>query len=285
MSVPNTPIEDAKDTGLSDATQAASDDDVELEDMTDSWDDFDDDSGDNEEAAATEESKSEQSKEDDVSEEESDEESEESEDEDDSSESKDEGGDTDPEAERKRFNDEMAKRRIAEREAREAEHRAKEALEAERIKQYLADAEGDPEEVAKRQLEIESYRLQQERAQMNAERLQIGIDKALANETVSKILNGASDAAKNELLSTLDDFERYQVVKDKQGNPIRVDGDVYQTLVKKAESIRQLTQAGAVQEAKTKEKARARTITPPTRAPKESPVDPELEAFDKAWDF
>lgn len=282
MSVVDTPIENAEDTGLSDAAQTSTDNDVDLEDMDITFDDLvDGDSDEEDDSAATEVSEAEQSEEADGEDEADEADSTETQ----VADAEDTTENVDAEAERKRFNDEMAKRRIAEREAREAERQAKAALEAEHIRQYLAEAEGDPEEEALRKVNVEAYRLQQERAAINAERLQVGIDKALANETVMSIFKHGSDAAKRELLEALDEFEQTRVTKDAQGNPLQVNGDIYKTLVKKAESIRELTQAGAVQEAKTKDKAREKTITPPTRAPKQPKADAEIDAFDKAFGF
>lgn len=263
--VVDTPVEEVEDTGLSEATQASEDDDVELEDMDVSINDLED-SESEEDEAATESTEDEPS---------------ESEDEEQSEQSEAEGGDTDPEAERKRFNAEMAQRRIAEKQARQEADEAKNALETERLQNYLAQAEDDDELYAERQKEVETYRFQQQKAELNAEKLELGVERAMTD--IDLFRNG-SDAAKKLLLEALDDFEAYNIVKDKQGRPIEVKGDVYQTLVKKANSIKELTQAGAVLEAKSKEHAKARAITPPTRTPKTPKTDTDLEAFDKAWE-
>lgn len=188
--------------------------------------------------------------------------------------------DTDTEAERKRFNAEMARQRIAEKKAKEEARQAQEALQAERLQNYLSEAEDDADEYDRRAKEIETLRLQQERASINAERLQLGVEKALVN---IDLFRTGSEVVKNQLLNALDEFEATMVVKDQQGNPVEVKGDVYQYLVKRANEIRELTQAGAVQEAKTKEQAKARVITPPSRTPKAPKVDKDLEDFDRMW--
>lgn len=271
-----------EDTGLSEEVTTATDDDVSLEEDNTTFDDLDF-SDSEEEEAATESDKEEPSEEVTEESEETEETTEEqSEVEEESEETKPaDTKDTDVEAERKRFNDQMAKQRIAEREAREAARQAQQALEEERLQNYLAAAKDDDDELAIRQREVDNYKLQVERAEINAEKLELGIEKAI---TTIDLFRTGSDAVKKKLLDSLDTFEQMYVVKDAAGRPIEVKGDVYKHLVKEAESIRELTQEGAVQQAKTKEKAKARTITPPTRAPKEPKVDKDLDDFDKAWE-
>ena len=258
-------VSEAEDTGLSEAEQPAEETDLESDELT--FEDLVGKSDDDE--AATESTEDEQSEEPDVTEV-SDEQSEDTE---------AEGEDTDPEAERKRFNAEMAQRRIAEKKAREEAQEAKQALEAERLQRYLSEAEGDDELLAERQREVQTYQIQVERANLNAQRLELGIEKALAEIDLFKT---GSQAIRDELLNSLDEFERYNVVKDQQGRPIEVKGDVYQHLVKKADSIRKLTQAGAVLEAETRNQAKARAITPPTRTPKAPKTNKDLDDFDRA---
>jgi hypothetical protein len=263
-------VSEAEDTGLSEAEQPAEETDLESDELT-----FEDLVGKSEDdEAATESTEDEQSEEPDVTEAEVVEESQETD-----TEAEAEGEDTDPEAERKRFNAEMAQRRIAEKKAREEAQEAKQALEAERLQRYLSEAEGDDELLAERQREVQTYQIQVERANLNAQRLELGIEKALAEIDLFKT---GSQAIRDELLNSLDEFERYNVVKDNQGRPIEVKGDVYQHLVKKADSIRKLTQAGAVLEAETRNQAKARAITPPTRTPKAPKTNKDLDDFDRA---
>ena len=260
-------VSEAEDTGLSEAEQPAEETDLESDELT-----FEDLVGKSEDdEAATESTEDEQSEESTVQEAEVVEESD--------TEAEAEGEDTDPEAERKRFNAEMAQRRIAEKKAREEAQEAKQALEAERLQRYLSEAEGDDELLAERQREVQTYQIQVERANLNAQRLELGIEKALAEIDLFKT---GSQAIRDELLNSLDEFEHYNVVKDNQGRPIEVKGDVYQHLVKKADSIRKLTQAGAVLEAETRNQAKARAITPPTRTPKAPKTNKDLDDFDRA---
>jgi hypothetical protein len=260
-----------EDTGLSTETEPLEDDGVALEDMEINMDDSDE-SEPVEAATKTEEEESTPETDDGEAEtkEESQDEPEEP------APAKEES--TDSAAERKRFNDEMAKQRIAEREARQQAREAQQALEAERLQNYLAEAEGDDDEYNKRQLNIEAYKLQQEKAVLNTERLQVGIDKAIAS---IDLFRTGSPAVQEELLSALDDFERYNVVKDNAGNYMEVKGDVYQYLQRKAESIRRLTQEGAVSEAKSRSVTKAKTLQAPSRTPKQPKVDPEVDAFDE----
>lgn len=268
--VEDTPVEATKDVGPSDEAQAS--DDVSLEEDETTFSDLEFDEEDEPASDSTETDKL-------TEEDESETEDEESDESDEPEQS--DGEDTDPEEERKRFNAEMAQRRIAEKQARQEAEEAKKALEEERLQNYLAQAEGDDELLRERQAEVDAYNLKVQKAELNAEKLEIGIQRALAD---IDLFRTGSEAAKRQLLEAVDEFEANNIVKDNQGRPIEIRGDVYQTLVKKAESIKELTQAGAVQEAKTKQQAKARAITLPTRTPKAAKVDKDLEDFDKAWE-
>jgi len=272
MSQQDEPV--VEDTGLSEAVETV-DNDVELEDIEISFDDVED--TDTEEAATESEEEVTPS----TTEEETVEETEPEVEEEKSEEATDEEPEAvelDPIAERKRFNDEMAKQRIAEREARAEAKRAQEALEATHIQNYLAEARDDPEEFAQRELNVEAYKLQQERISLNAEKLQVGIDKALAS---IDIFVSGTDAAKEEMLAALDEFEAQYVVKDSQGRPVEVKGDVLAHLQKKAASIRKLQQDGATRQAKSKDEVKSRTVATPSRTPKQPKVDSDLEGFDE----
>lgn len=173
--------------------------------------------------------------------------------------------------ERKRRNDEYARRRIAERE--QATQDREKALQ-ESQQRYLEGAE-DREQESLRMLEIESYNL---RVDTNATRLKSDIDKALSNIDLFK--NGTQEE-KEELANAVDEFERYNVQYDEYGNPIKVNGDLFQHLQNKARSIERLTSVGARKNLKQKQSAKSRTMSTPTRAPKEGKKDPDLAAFDE----
>lgn len=167
----------------------------------------------------------------------------------------------------KRHNAEMAQRRIAEKQAREQ-------AKAQQQQQYLEKAE-DEKDLALRQLQVDAYNNKVER---NRDKLDSGIEKALAS---IELFRNGSPEVKEELARRVDTFERLHVQYDTNGDPVNVTGDVYEYLKTEADSIQRLVQTGARGESKAKTKAKARTETLPTRAPKEPKVDPDLAAFDE----
>lgn len=169
--------------------------------------------------------------------------------------------------ETKRHNAEMAQRRIAEREAREAAKR-------EQQEKYLQDAE-DAKDLALRQLQIDAYN---NRVESVSNKLQNDLDKAVAS---IDLLTKGTPEQQEKLLRELDKFEALHVKRDANGDPIEVTGNLYQYLQEEAEAISKLTNVGARQETKAKNKAKARTDTLPTRAPKQAKVDPDIAAFDE----
>lgn len=182
--------------------------------------------------------------------------------------------DTASEEEQRRRNDEFARQRIAEREAK-AQRDAQQA-EAKRIQQeeYLQNAEDD-RDLALRQLQIDAYN---NRVETNASKLEIGIDRAVAD---IDIFRTGTDVEKEALARSLEDFEKMYVRRDSNGDAVEVHGDVYQYLKAKSDEIRLLTGVGARTENKAKAKTKARTDVVPTRAPKEPRKDPYLAAFEE----
>ncbi len=179
--------------------------------------------------------------------------------------------------ERKRLNEEAARRRIAEKQLREE----RESRERERLESYLVEAEGDDEEVARREQEVGMYLLNKDRASLNQQKVEVGLDRAVAN---IDLFSTGDEVVKEELAKALDDFERQYVTRGRNGEMTEVRGDVYQFLQEKAESIRKLTGIGVKQQIKSKVKARARTESVPSRAPKEPKKDQDLQDFDSSWD-
>ena len=169
--------------------------------------------------------------------------------------------------EQKRLNDLYAQRRIAEKQVKEEAKRQAQA-------EYLQSAEDD-QQLAVRQLQIDAYN---NRVQFNQDKLQSGIDRALAN--IDLFTKGTPEV-KQELLRAVDDFERMNVKYDQNGDPVEVTGDVYQHLTERADSIRRLMDVGARQSAKDKSNAKTRTIVTPSKTPKQPKVDPDLDAFDE----
>lgn len=265
---------DTEDTSVSEVVDTSTNedsdtDDSTLEDTDISWDDGVEEP-DTDETETNEETDTEPTD----SEEESEEDVEQSEEESSESTEEDTPPVEDSVSERKRLNDEMAKRRIAERELRETQKQ----IEQENLQRYLDEAQDDEIEYARRQNQIEAFNIQQEKIQLNHDRLQNAIDKAVA--TIDLFQNGTPEI-KEELAASLDDFERMYVKYDDNGNPLEVKGDVYQYLQKKADSIKRLTGVGARQQIKDKSKTTARTQTPPSRAPKEAKPDPDIDGFDE----
>lgn len=237
-------------------------DDVELEDIEvsdEELDGFEDEESDNEEESeeSQDSDESNDSNESPDSEEESEEVSEPTE-------------EVDEEAERKKRNAEYAQKRIAEREAK-----AKELKDSQQ--EYLKDAEDD-KDLALRQLQIDAYN---NKVDFNTNKLQSGIDKAAAN--IDLLSADAPAEAREFLLNSLDEFEALYVTRDQYGNPTDVKGDVYTFLQNKADSVKRLTSIGARTQTKAKDDAKTRTMTPPSKAPKEPKKDSDLEDFDKAW--
>ncbi len=223
----------------------------EKDDDTEEADDSEDEDEDTEPAESEEESK-EDDEQSESQEEESSEESEE---------------DTTPD-DVKKHNQEMAQRRIAEKRAREQE------LERQQ-QQFLEQAEDD-KDLALRQLQIDAYNNKVER---NAGKLENGIERAYSS--IDLLQKDAPEAARDELLRRLDDFEARNVEYNDFGHPVNVRGDVYAFLQTEADSIKRILGEGAKTQAKAKTDQKSRTTALPSRAPKEPKTDPDLDEFDK----
>lgn len=267
-----TTTEEIVDTSTNEESQdtdiVLEDDDTSFEDIedTDETEDLEPEDTDTEPLESEEESEEdeEQSKEEPESKDE--EETEESSDE----ESKEQ--DTRSEEDIKKHNQEMAARRIAEREAREK------AKEEQQLK-YLDEAEDD-RDLALRQLQVDAYNNKVER---NRDKLDSGIERAVAS---IELFRTGTPEVKEELARRLEDYEAKYVQYDSNSDPIKVEGDVYEYLKNEADSIQRILQSGARQQVKSKAKAQARTETIPSKTPKEPKVDPDLAAFDeevKKW--
>ncbi len=250
VSEETTAIEETVDTSTNEESL-----DLDLEDDETSFEDMDDETEDSEsENEDTEPTESEE--ESDVDE--ADEESE-------AEESKEE--DTPSEEDIKRHNAEMAQRRIAEKQAREASKQEQQL-------EYLKSAETE-EQLALRQLQIDAYN---NKVTANANSLENGIEKAVAS---IELFRDGSPEVKEALAQSLDTFEKMHVQYDQYGEPIKVTGDVYEYLQNEANKIQRIIQVGARNQVKDKSKAKARTETIPSKAPKEPKVDPDLAAFDE----
>lgn len=222
----------------------------EKDDETEEADDSEDEIEDTEPTESEEESK-EDDEQSESQEEESSEESEE---------------DTTPE-DVKKHNQEMAARRIAEKQAREQEL-------ARQQQDFLENAEDD-KDLALRQLQIEAYNNKVER---NQGKLENGLERAYSS--IDLLQNGTPEV-KEELLRRLDAFEQQNVQFNDFGHPVEVKGDVYEFLKKEADSIKRILGEGAKTQAKAKTDQKSRTTALPSRAPKQPKADPDLDEFDK----
>ncbi len=265
MAVDDT-TETTEDTGLSDEVDTSVDDGKDLEEDDTSFEDLPDE--DDEETAATETEES------DEAEDKDEEESTDTEEDDDAEESIEDEAKEEPEVEedkpdeeeRKRQNDEYARKRIADREE-------KEKAKADSQSKYLEDAEDD-RDLALRQLQVNAYNNQVEN---NRNKLQTSVDRAVAG--IDLFTTGTPEA-KEELVAAVEEFERANVRYDTNGDPIQINGDLYEHLTKKANSIRRLMESGARTAKTSQSKTKARTIPVPSKKPKEPTVDPDLAAFD-----
>lgn len=243
----------SEDTSTND--EALDTDDFELEDIEVSpedmkLDDTDEQEETEEDTAATE----------------SDEESEESEDDDESQDSTEESSEDNTQTEQERQN--AARIAFQEREAKRRAEKAQSQAE------YLDGAEDD-RDLALRQLQIDAYN---NRIESNTNKLQGGLNDAVRDIDLFKT---GTPEQKAKLYEELDKFEALYVKKDQNGDPIEVSGDVYQYLVKEAETIKRLAGIGARQQKTDKANQKARTLTPPAKTPKAPAKDPMLEAFDE----
>jgi len=244
--------------------------DTDLEDMEVSFEDVDDDE--TEEAEVDQEAETKDTEPLDTEEESEDDdedntEQSEAEETEESSDEETKEEDTDSEVDIKKHNAEMAARRIAEKQARE---KAK----LEQQQKYLEEAEDD-RDLALRQLQVDAYN---NRVERHKNTLENGIEKAV---TSIDLFREGSPEVKEILAQRLEDFERIYVDYDSNGDPVNVKGDVFEYLTKEADSIRKILNTGARNQVKAKDKAKARTETLPTRAPKEPKVDPDIAAFDE----
>lgn len=270
------------DTSTTDDTQVTDTEDIDLEDIEVTeeealGDETDEESEDEE--AATDESDDEESDDDEASDNTSQNDSE-SEDEEESQ-ADDTADDTKSDDDEKERNRKYAEQRIAERESRERERQVELAKEDVRLEQYLQAAQDDEVEYVKRQAEVQQRLMQRERVGMNRERLEVGIDKAVAS---IDLFRTGTPEVKQELADAIDDFLSMNVVTDQFGDPIEVRGDIAQFLQKRADSIRRIQGVGARSEVKKRSQAKARTVAPPSKTPKQPKVDEDLKDFDDGWE-
>jgi len=276
--------EESVDTSTKEEAPETEADNTDLEDMDISFDDVADDE--------TEESDDSESEIEDTepaeSEEESAEDAEESKETEDSEDNSDKESDERKPSDEdiKRHNQEMAAKRIAEKQSREAAKRMQHAeyLQGAQdaydraIDAGLSEQQAQMEvkrEMAVRQLQVDAYNNLVEK---NVNKLENDMQKAVSS---IELFQKGSPEVKEELLRRADDFEQKYVVYDKNGDPTDVNGSLYEYLQNEADSIQRILNTGARNQSKAKDRAKSRTETLPSRAPKEPKVDPDLVAFDE----
>lgn len=167
----------------------------------------------------------------------------------------------------KRFNDEMAQRRIAAKEERILTQKQQQ-------QEYVNEAE-DEKDLALRQLQVDAY---DNKVESNTNKLTNGYERALAE---FEILRDPSPEIQAEVDAAIDAFQAMYVTIDDYENPVEVKGDLYKYLQNKADSIKRLSSLGARQQSNDKARSKANTFVPPSRTPKEVKEDPDLKAFDE----
>jgi hypothetical protein len=244
------------DTSTNEDTQ---DTEVELEEIEVSLEDITDDD--------TEEAEEPKDEDTDTEPEELEEESEEDEATEEDAEADTEEAELSDEDKQKAFNREMAERRIQEKRQRELDQKQQQ-------QEYLTQAE-DEKDLVLRQLQVDAYN---NKVEGNSNKLTNAYEKAVKD---FNILNSSDPNIKAEVDAALDAFQAQHVTIDAYGNPIDVRGDLYETLKNKSESITRLTGIREKQQKDSKNKEKSKTITTPSKAPREPKVDPELAAFEE----
>lgn len=173
------------------------------------------------------------------------------------------------EEQRKQHNREMAERRIQAKAEREATLKEQQMA-------YVAEADpDDPRDVAVRQLQVDAYNT---KVEGNTNKLVNGYERAVKD---FDIFQDTTPEIQSVLDDAIDEFQARFVKVDTFGNPSEVNGDLYAFLQTKADSIQKLTSVGARSQDKSKGKEKSKTFTPPSRAPKEPKVDPDMLAFEE----
>ena len=168
--------------------------------------------------------------------------------------------------------------RKAERQARAEVDQVRKQAEEANIERYLKDAADDENELARREIDVQNYRLKEKTIDLNNQALQTDLMRAVSDIPLFKT---GSDAVKNRLLRAVDQFEASYVVKDDKGRPLEIKGDIHQYLQQEAQSITELLGDGARIQDKSKTKQKSRTMTPPAKSPKKVKLDPLMAGFDE----
>jgi hypothetical protein len=166
---------------------------------------------------------------------------------------------------------EGAERRIAERAKREAQRQQDKA----KAQQDFLSGAQDDTQLALRQLQINAYN---NTVTNNIRDLESATREAVAAIDLFKT---GTPAVQNRLLRAVDNFEAQHVVKDRNGDPIEVTGNLVQYLQAEADSIKEILGDGAKLQTTAKSNQKARVVQTPSRAPKKAKEDPMLAGFDE----
>lgn len=175
--------------------------------------------------------------------------------------------------EKRRLNQEYAQRRIAEKKLRDMEKQRENDV----LHQYIQEASDDEILAQQRMLEVEAFRLQNEKSEVLEEKASVQIDRALAN---IELFSSGSEAVKNMLADSLDDFEASYVVRDQFDRIVELKQDPYEYLQKQAQRIETLLSEGALKQTKAKSKEAAKTVTLPIASQAKQETDEDLDSFD-----
>jgi len=191
--------------------------------------------------------------------------------------------------ERHQRNEEAKARRIADKEQRDqAKAKAtQEALDASYQDTYDQAINAGFDDAQARIQAAQALTLQQLQVDAYQNRVMQVTNKVTGdlNQAVQAIPEFKSDnpIVRDAMLRAVDYFEAQHVVKDANGDPVQVTGDILAFLQTEAETIRKLTGVGAEQQEQAKNTQKKRTLAPPSRTPKKPKVDPDMAAFDEAF--
>ncbi len=263
MADTETTVSDADfDAGISAVFEDAETKDVETTDTTETEETVEEVA---EEAPASEES------------EETSEEAEETESEEGETTEEEEAEETDEDEQRK----ELARQAFMQRQAdRERRQQAQKQAEQELLQSVKTDPETgqiDEQDLAVKQLQIDAYN---NKVTANENTLKNSFDKAMND---IELFRSPTPAIAKALDKAIDSFQAKYVRVDSLGNPIQVDGDLYQYLTEEASIIQELTQLGARNEKTANAKQRVAVTPPPSSSPKEKKVDPLMAGINEAF--
>jgi len=159
-------------------------------------------------------------------------------------------------------------------EKRQQEKAIREQTQKEHQQTYLNESE-DAHDLALRQLQIDAY---DNKVSRNETTLKNQYETAIKD---FDILSSTDPVIQNRVNKALDAFQAQNVSIDAYGNPTEIRNDLYAFLQSEADDIANLTGMRAKSQETSKTKQKSKTMSAPSRSPKEAKVDPDLAAFDE----